>query len=128
MEDTVKIAMAETKTVRAPIRSATHPLIGMNTASISKYAVIPMFRSTGFVWKDLPMSGNAVAITVPSRFSMKKAVEPESRWSWIFGGMAAWSGVLYAILRGDRTAPNAVPRPLLCDLAGTKLFCICNIG
>ena len=35
-EDTVKIAMAETKTVRAPTRSATHPLIGINTASISK--------------------------------------------------------------------------------------------
>ena len=36
IEDTVKIAMAETKTVRAPTRSATHPLIGMKTASISK--------------------------------------------------------------------------------------------
>jgi hypothetical protein len=36
IEDTVKTAMAETNTERAPIRSATHPLIGMKTASISK--------------------------------------------------------------------------------------------
>src|SRR5579863_4048118 len=74
MEDTVKTAIAETKTSRAPNRSATHPLIGMKTASISKYAVIPMFRSTGFAWNDLPMSGSAVAMTVPSRFSIKNAV------------------------------------------------------
>src|ERR1700730_45182 len=74
MEDTVKIAMAETKTERAPTRSATHPLIGMKTASISKYAVIPIFRSTGLTWKDFPICGRAVAMTVPSRFSIKKAV------------------------------------------------------
>src|ERR1700680_2977842 len=32
-----------------------------------------MLRSTGFTWKDLPIWGNAVAMTVPSRFSMKNA-------------------------------------------------------
>ena len=32
-----------------------------------------MFRSTGLTWKDLPIWGRAVAMIVPSRFSMKKA-------------------------------------------------------
>src|ERR1700737_2837351 len=34
---------------------------------------MPMFRSTGFTWKDRPIWGNAVAMIVPSRFSMKNA-------------------------------------------------------
>src|ERR1700694_3941157 len=32
-----------------------------------------MLRSTGLTWKDRPICGNAVAMIVPSRFSMKNA-------------------------------------------------------
>src|SRR6267143_203584 len=32
-----------------------------------------MLRSTGFTWKERPICGNAVAMIVPSRFSMKNA-------------------------------------------------------
>ena len=32
-----------------------------------------MLRSTGLTWKERPICGNAVAMTVPSRFSMKNA-------------------------------------------------------
>src|SRR5690349_7958497 len=35
---------------------------------------MPMLRSTGLAWKDTPICGSAVAMTVPSRFSIKKAV------------------------------------------------------
>ena len=47
IEASVNRPIADAKTVLAPSRSATHPLTGMNTASVSMYAVIPTFRSTG---------------------------------------------------------------------------------
>src|ERR1700736_5805566 len=34
---------------------------------------MPMFRSTGFTWKERPIWGNAVAMIVPSKFSIKNA-------------------------------------------------------
>src|SRR5579863_2304405 len=35
---------------------------------------MPMLRSTGLAWNDTPICGSAVAMTVPSRFSIKNAV------------------------------------------------------
>ena len=35
-EAAVNTTMAETNTLRVPKRSATHPLTGMNTASVSR--------------------------------------------------------------------------------------------
>ena len=69
----VNVPIAAAKIDRAPKRSATHPLIGMNTASVSRYAVMPMFRFTAPTWKLLAICGSAVAMIVPSRFSMKNA-------------------------------------------------------
>ena len=72
-EATVKMATAEAKTVRAPRRSATQPEMGMKMARVRRYAVMPMFMRTAPMWKERAIWGRAVAMTVPSRFSMKKA-------------------------------------------------------
>ncbi len=45
-EATVNTPIAATNVARAPTRSATHPLTGINTASVSRYAVIPIFIET----------------------------------------------------------------------------------
>ena len=47
-EASVKMAIAAMKMRRAPKRSAVQPLIGMNTASVTKYAEIPTPTSTAF--------------------------------------------------------------------------------
>ena len=67
------MAIAAAKTVREPKRSATHPLIGMKTASVNIYALMPALRAMGVACSAGAICGSAVAITVPSRFSMKKA-------------------------------------------------------
>src|ERR1700679_1403884 len=72
-DESVKMAIAAANTEREPNRSPPQPLIGMNTASVSRYAVIPMFRFTAPTWKLRAICGSAVAMIVPSRFSMKKA-------------------------------------------------------
>ena len=69
----VKMPMAAAKTVREPKRSATQPLMGMKTASVSRYAVMPMLRLTAPTWKLFAICGSAVAMMVPSRFSIKNA-------------------------------------------------------
>src|SRR6478672_9796222 len=81
IEASVNRPIADANTVLAPTLSATHPLTGMNTASVSMYAVIPTFRSTGLTPNVCAIWGRAVAITVPSRFSMKKAPATRSATS-----------------------------------------------
>src|ERR1700680_3081571 len=51
-----------------------------------------MFKSTGLTWNDFPMSGSAVAMTVPSRFSMKKAVATRIEIAVVF--LKGWAIVL----------------------------------
>src|SRR3954471_296275 len=73
IEATVKTATAVVKIRRAPYRSASHPLIGMRTATDSTYAVIATFTATAGTPKLSPMCGAAGAITVPSMISMNMA-------------------------------------------------------
>ena len=70
----VNINIANVKTLRAPKRSANHPLIGIMTANVSKYAVMPIPTSTAYVLKSIAIMGNAVAMTVLSKVSIKKVV------------------------------------------------------
>ena len=70
---TVNAPNADANTVRAPARSATQPLTGINTATVSRYAVMPMFIATAVTWKLRPICGSAVAMIVPSNSSMKNA-------------------------------------------------------
>ena len=65
--------MAARKTVRAPKRSATQPLSGMNTASDKRYDVSASLSATGSSWRSAAMAGSEVAITVESICSMNKA-------------------------------------------------------
>jgi hypothetical protein len=67
----VKSAMAPTKTVREPTRSVIHPLTGMNTASVTRYAVIATPTAAESTPRSRPIAGAAVARIVPSRSSMK---------------------------------------------------------
>ena len=69
----MNIAIAAANTPRAPKRSTIQPLTGMNTATVSIYAVTPMFKPTGSVPKDHAICGSAVTMTVLPRFSMKNA-------------------------------------------------------
>src|SRR5215469_14357956 len=59
--------------MRAPKRSATHTLMGTNTARLKRYDVIPIFSVRGFSLSEWAIAGKAVLITVESRFSMKRA-------------------------------------------------------
>src|SRR5215468_861476 len=72
-EESVNVTIAQANTVRAPNRSVTQPLAGMNTATVSRYADIPMLRSTAATPNDCAIWGSAVAITVPSSCSMNNA-------------------------------------------------------
>ena len=72
-EAQVKVISAAANTVLDPNRSATQPLTGMNTANDSIYAVMPRLTSLGPTPKVLAICGSAVAITVVSKYSMKKA-------------------------------------------------------
>ena len=74
MEDSVNTAMAEPNTNCEPKRSATQPLMGMKIAMVTKYAVSPALISTAFTPKESAIWGNAVAMIVPSKFSIKKDV------------------------------------------------------
>ena len=71
-EDTVKMTIAMRNTRRAPKRSASHPLSGMSTARVRRYAVIAMLTDAESTPNDRPILGAAVAMIVPSRISMKK--------------------------------------------------------
>ena len=66
--------IATMKVGRAPKRSATQPLIGMNTASASMYVVRASFSATGSTPKSSAIAGSEVAIAVESMFSMNNAV------------------------------------------------------
>jgi hypothetical protein len=72
-DPTVNTAIAARNTARVPYRSATQPLAGMNTATLSRYAVSATFMRTGSEPNALAIVGNAVAITVESRFCMNSA-------------------------------------------------------
>ena len=69
----VNTAIAARKMVRAPKRSATQPLAGMKIATLSRYDVMARLSRTGLTPNDAAICGSAVAITVPSRFSMNSA-------------------------------------------------------
>jgi hypothetical protein len=68
----VNTAIALKNTVREPHRSAIQPLTGMKIASASIYAVIPRLTLFGPTPNERAICGRAVAITVVSRYSMKK--------------------------------------------------------
>ncbi len=65
--------MAARNTVRAPNRSAVQPLIGMNTASDSRYEVTASLSVSGLVPMSAAIAGSEVAITVESMLSMNSA-------------------------------------------------------
>ena len=65
--------MATLNTVRDPYRSATHPLIGMNTARLTRYDVSASFSASGFSPMSAAIAGSDVVITVESMFSMNSA-------------------------------------------------------
>src|SRR6266581_1697743 len=62
--------MALANTVRDPRRSATQPLIGMNTARPTRYEVSASLSASGLSPISTAMAGSDVAITVESMFSM----------------------------------------------------------
>lgn len=74
IDASVNVAMAHMKTRRAPKRSATQPLAGMNTVSATRYAVIALDRCTGSTFRSRAIDGMAVATIVPSMFCMKSAL------------------------------------------------------
>src|ERR1700716_455006 len=74
IEPIMNTATARLNTMRAPKRSAVHPLAGMNTASDSRYEVIASFSVSGLVPISAAIAGSEVAITVESMFSMNSAV------------------------------------------------------
>jgi hypothetical protein len=69
---TVKITMAARNTFLAPSRAASHPLSGISTASVIRYAVITSPTWAEATCRSAPIRGAAVVTMVPSRFSMKK--------------------------------------------------------
>ena len=84
----VNVAIAHMNTRRAPKRSATQPLAGMNTVSATRYAVIALLRCTGSTPRSRAMDGSAVATIVPSMFCMKSALATTAavmrKFPWIF--------------------------------------------
>src|SRR5215216_6257449 len=107
IEPEMKTPMATRKTLRAPNRSAVQPLAGMKTASASRYEVTASFIISGVVPRSLAITGNDVAITLESMFSMNKATAtisgtsrsrlmPASPISQLFPGQAARGGSLAA--------------------------------
>src|SRR6266700_160727 len=73
IEPSTNTTIAARNTVRPPNRSAVQPLIGMNTASESRYEVTASLSANGLVPISAAIAGNDVAITVESRFSMNSA-------------------------------------------------------
>src|SRR5215212_1462127 len=74
IEPAMKTATARLNTIRAPKRSAVHPLAGIKTASDNRYDVIASFRVSGLVPMSAAIAGSEVAMTVESMFSMNRAV------------------------------------------------------
>ena len=72
-EPPAKISTAAQNTRRAPNRSAIQPLTGMNTARLSRYAVITRLSRSGVSPRLFAIAGIATAIIVESSPSMKKA-------------------------------------------------------
>ena len=70
----MKTTIAARKTLRAPNLSAAQPDSGMKTASARRYDVSASLSATGSSLKSTAIAGSAVANTVPSKFSMNKAV------------------------------------------------------
>jgi len=73
MEETVNNPMAAQNRFRAPTRSASQPLAGMQTAAVRTYAVMPALILLALVPKVCAMSGSAVTMMVASRFCMNCA-------------------------------------------------------
>src|SRR5579862_3160478 len=82
IEPMVKMTIAVRNTVRAPKRSAIHPLIGMKTARLSRYEVIAMLRRIGSSCIECAMTGSAVEMIVESSISMNSADPTISGASW----------------------------------------------
>ena len=74
IEPRVKTMIAARKTLRAPNLSAAQPDSGMKTARARRYDVSASLSATGSSFKSTAIAGKAVANTVPSKFSMNKAV------------------------------------------------------
>src|SRR3954454_20481569 len=72
-EPPAKISTAAQNTRRAPNRSAIQPLTGMNTAKLSRYAVITRLSRSGVSPRLFAIAGIATAIIVESSPSIKKA-------------------------------------------------------
>src|SRR3954452_14628100 len=72
-EPPAKISTAAQNTRRDPKRSAIQPLTGMNTARLSRYAVITRLSRSGVSPRLFAIAGIATAIIVESSPSMKKA-------------------------------------------------------
>ncbi len=107
IEPDVKVAIASTKMIRAPNRSASQPEVGMKIASASRYEVSASFRWIGLTPKSTAIAGSAVDSTVESRFSMNSA-QATIRGTRIRSGIGLWG-------LGDRAgAPGRTPgaRPL----------------
>src|SRR5689334_25025173 len=65
--------IAAANTLRDPKRSATQPLIGMNTARLTRYDVSASLSASGFSPMSAAIAGSDVVITVESMFSMNSA-------------------------------------------------------
>ena len=73
IDPSTKTAMAARNTVRAPNRSAVQRLMGMKTASESRYEVTASLSVSGLVPMSAAIAGSEVAITVESMLSMNSA-------------------------------------------------------
>ena len=85
-EATVNVAMAQSSIRRPPNRSVSQPLTGIPMAMVTRYAVIAMLMSIAATPRSAAIAGAAVAMIVPSRFSMKKVPATSSasgRFSWL---------------------------------------------
>ena len=73
MEPAMKMPSAIWKILRAPNRSAIHPVSGMKIASANRYDVSASFNAIGSLWISEAIEASEVAITVESMVSMNSA-------------------------------------------------------
>ena len=90
-EATVNVTMAISRIRRPPKRSVSQPLTGMPMAIVTRYAVMATLMSTAPTPRSAAIAGAAVAMIVPSRFSMKK-VPATSRANGRFSSLRRRAG------------------------------------
>jgi hypothetical protein len=100
--------MALANTVREPMRSATQPLIGMNTARPTRYEVSASLSASGLSPISAAIAGSEVAITVESMFSMKSE-------------QATMSGMRTVRCTGRILKQSPARGPRVCRVAGHRL-------